>query len=248
MAAAGATPCSAAARSSRIVKEWRESVKYLRSIDRARLMRRCGSVLTISMAALRQVKEKSSADQRHQQKKAAAADCSNKGVTQSSRTNRAGNRLERRQKERNTRESLRDQRTIAQILAKSLNPIEGGSESRNLATTGKLQILQQICGNSSGSNGSTDPVKKTSPEYVGIIPQLSDRIDGDEDEGQGKRAKENKTVIRTVEDGLLMVVSASIYGRKIRTLIDSGATRCFVSPACVAACGLKGVPVTFSWS
>ena len=38
-----------------------------------------------------------------------------------------------------------------------------------------------------------------------------------------------------------MVVSASIYGRKIRTLIDSGATRCFVSPACVAACGLKGV-------
>ena len=39
-----------------------------------------------------------------------------------------------------------------------------------------------------------------------------------------------------------MVVSGSIYGRKIRTLIDSGATRCFVSPACVTACGLKGVP------
>ena len=33
-----------------------------------------------------------------------------------------------------------------------------------------------------------------------------------------------------------------IYGRKIRTLIDSGATRCFVSPTCVTACGLKGVP------
>ena len=49
-------------------------------------------------------------------------------------------------------------------------------------------------------------------------------------------------MIRTVEDGLLMVVSASIYGRKIRMLIDSGATRCFVSPACVTACGLKGVP------
>ena len=48
---------------SRIVKEWRESVKYLRSIDRARLMRRCGSVLTIDMAALRQVKEKNNADQ-----------------------------------------------------------------------------------------------------------------------------------------------------------------------------------------
>ena len=81
MAAAGATPCSVAARSSRIVKEWRESVKYLRRIDRARLMRRCGSVLMIDMAALRQVKEKSNADQRQQQKRAAAVDCSNKGVT-----------------------------------------------------------------------------------------------------------------------------------------------------------------------
>ena len=191
MAAAGATPCSAAARSSRIVKEWRESVKYLRSIDRARLMRRCGSVLTIDMAALRQVKEKNDADQRQQQKKAAAVDCSNKGVTQSSRANRAGNRLERRQKERVLRESLRDQRTIAQILAKSLNPTEGGSDSRNLATTGKLQLLQQICGSSSGSNGSTDPVKKTSPEYVGIVPQLSDRLDDEKEKGQEKVEKEN---------------------------------------------------------
>ena len=39
-----------------------------------------------------------------------------------------------------------------------------------------------------------------------------------------------------------MAVSARIYGRKIRTLIDSGATRCFVSPSCAATCGLKGVP------
>ena len=49
-------------------------------------------------------------------------------------------------------------------------------------------------------------------------------------------------MIRTVENGLLMVVSARIYERKIRTLIESGATRCFVYPACVTACGLKGVP------
>ena len=83
---------------------------------------------------------------------------------------------------------MRDQRTIAQILAKSLNPTEGGSDSRNLATTGKLQILQQICGNSSGSNGSTDTVKKTSPEYVGIVPQLLDRI-GDEKERVKEKGK-----------------------------------------------------------
>ena len=76
---------------------------------------------------------------------------------------------------------------------------------------------------------------------MGIIPQLLDRLDDEKEKGQEKVEKENKKVIRTVEDGLLMV-SASIYGKKIRTLIDSRATKCFVSPACVAACGLKGVP------
>ena len=74
------------------------------------------------------------------------------------------------------------------------------------------------------------------------VPQLSDRIDDEKEKCQEKEGKEKTKVIRIVEDGLLMVVSSSIYGRKIRTLIDSGATRCFVSPACVAACGLKGLP------
>ena len=78
------------------------------------------------------------------------------------------------------------------MLAKSLNPTEGGSDSRNLATTGKLQILQQICGSSSGSNRSTDPVKKTSPEYVGIVPQQTDRLDDDDEKGQAKEEKEKK--------------------------------------------------------
>ena len=58
------TTCSINTRSNKIVKEWRESAKYLPRMDRARIMRRCGSVLTIDMAALRQVKEKNTADQR----------------------------------------------------------------------------------------------------------------------------------------------------------------------------------------
>ena len=41
------------------------------------------------------------------------------------------------------------------------------------------------------------------------------------------------------EDGILMVVLARIYGQKIRTLIDIGATRCFISPAGVTKCGLN---------
>ena len=55
------------------------------------------------------------------------------------------------------------------------------------------------------------------------------------DERKGKN-------IRRVEDGLLLVVPAKIYRKSVRALIDSGATTCFVTPSCVAAVGLKGIP------
>ena len=143
---------------------------------------------------------------------------------------------------------MRDQRTIAQTLARSLNPNEDGSKSRNLAIIGKLHSLQQIFDKSNGGAGNINPMTKISPEFVGIIPQQLDKVDkvekleSDKKMGQEKMEKLKKQMIRTVEDGLVMVVSARIYGRKIHTLINSGATRCFVSPSCVTACGLKGVP------
>ena len=136
MTSGNVTTCSASARSNKLVREWREAVKYLPRVDRAGLMRRCGSVLTVNMVALRQVKERRLADQRQQQKKKAVVDCSNSGVTQSSRPNLFGNRLERRQREREKRQRLRDNRTVAQILANSLNLVEDGSDSRTLATVG----------------------------------------------------------------------------------------------------------------
>ena len=40
----------------------------------------------------------------------------------------------------------------------------------------------------------------------------------------------------------MIVVSTRIYGRIMYAFIDCGATRCFVTPACVAAIGLKGTP------
>ena len=39
-----------------------------------------------------------------------------------------------------------------------------------------------------------------------------------------------------------MVVPTNIYGKEVSELIDSGATRCFVTPSCVARVGLKGIP------
>ena len=33
-----------------------------------------------------------------------------------------------------------------------------------------------------------------------------------------------------------------IYGKPVRALIDSGATRCFITPSYISAVGLKGIP------
>ena len=85
--------------------------------------------------------------------------------------------------------------------------------------------------------------------YVGIEPHTS-RVERKEKEkeqkkdpicGYVKSEKENKKV-RKMEDGLLMVVPARIYGKTVKALIDSGATRCFVTPSCITTIGPKGVP------
>ena len=54
VASAGATCCSAGVRSLKETKNWREAMKYLHRVDRARVLRREGSVLTCSLVALRQ--------------------------------------------------------------------------------------------------------------------------------------------------------------------------------------------------
>ena len=53
--------------------------------------------------------------------------------------------------------------------------------------------------------------------------------------------QQNK-IQRTIDDGLLLVVPARINGHSVHALIDSGATRCFVTPACITVVGLKGTP------
>ena len=66
--------------------------------------------------------------------------------------------------------------------------------------------------------------------YVGMdfhMPRLGDKKDEKEkkDEVREKNGKENKKMSRRVEDGLLLVVPARIYGKPVKALIDSGATR-----------------------
>ena len=50
--------------------------------------------------------------------------------------------------------------------------------------------------------------------------------------------EDQSTNPRDEEDGILLVVPARIFGHEVRALIDSGATRNFISPAGVMKCGL----------
>ena len=111
-------------------------MKYLLRIDQTGVLRWIGSALILGKVALRHVMEKEYGGQR--QRKKAAVECSNSGVAHSSHPSCGRNHLERREKERRKRESSRDQRTISQVLARSLNSTVGGSDPRTLETTGKL--------------------------------------------------------------------------------------------------------------
>ena len=61
VAAASATACPVGVRSQKNIKCWRKVVKYLPSIDRARFLRKSGSILTLNMVALRKEMEERSA-------------------------------------------------------------------------------------------------------------------------------------------------------------------------------------------
>ena len=52
---------------------------------------------------------------------------------------------------------------------------------------------------------------------------------------------ENQINKRKIDDGVLMVVTASIYGHFVRTLIDSNATKSFISSVAILPLGLAAV-------
>ena len=62
--------------------------------------------------------------------------------------------------------------------------------------------------------------------------------------GEKGSLEKEKTISlgRRIEGGLLLVVFTKIYGHTVKALIDSGATRCFVTPAFVTTYGLKAKP------
>ena len=240
----GTTACFAIVRSLKEKKNLREICEYLSTnkIDRTRILRRVGNVLVVDIQTLEQGME-TRAGQRSQ-KGSVIGYCSC-GAAYPPRVKCGGDREARRQKQRANRGRSRDNRTISSALARVLNPLQGGSASRTTEIPSKLQLLQQFAVARS-EEGKQIWSKKDHAIYVGISnPTNRLAEDGEKNENKNGEKRKKEIKIRKIEDRLLLVVAARIYGKQVRALIDSGATRCFVTPACVKAVGLKGTSLRY---
>ena len=112
---------------------------------------------------------------------------------------------------------------MTSLLETLVSPMSGGTESCQGVTTDALQGWQST-GHSEANIGSSNSIS------VQETPQTQLCTVSCKDQPKNPRQK---------EDGILLVVPARIFGQEIRALIDSGATRCFISPAGVTKCGLN---------
>ena len=196
---------------------WRSILRDLPQRDRTGHVRRQGSVVTVDLVALARVKEQRSADP-------TVAVMSMHPPSGRAHAPRVylRNRLLRRDRERKARERVRERRIVTSLLETQVSPSSGGTESCEGVTTSILQDWQSIglkkadTGKEKGRAGPEEPQTQLSVISIG----------------------NQSPVPRAEEDGILMIVPARIFGREIRALIDSGATRNFISPAGVTQCGL----------
>ena len=226
---------------------WRNAVNSISKRVRAGYLRRKGPIIEVNLAAL--ARSKGAAVRTVSQGKQKENDEQQKQPSLKTREGRQSNRLLRREKEREARARARERRIVTHVMKTVMSPSRGGIQSRTVVTPNQLQSCRFVEANRATIGNEENNQEKIGAEnpneqsqWYTVTDDIKEEEPSGQEKDQEKEDKEKKKVIRTVEDGLLMVVSARIYGRKIRTLIDSGATRCFVSPACVAACGLKGVP------
>ena len=115
---------------------------------------------------------------------------------------------------------------MTQLLETLVSPTSGGTESCEGVTTSRLRDWQSIglkraiTGKETRDAAPQEPqtqLSVVSTEYQSTNPQEE-------------------------EDGILLVVPTRIFDHEVRALIDSGATRNFISPAGVTKCGLTVEP------
>ena len=154
--------------------------------DRTRFQGRVGSVIVIEKEALRHEMERRAGQRQKQGVSVGYCSC---GAAYPPRNSRGGNRETRRHRQRVNRGRLRDNRLASRILAKSLNPIEGGSNSRTPEATGKLQILQQFSVSSVENGREQHQATKAKSMYVGMQTQTYRIEDSSKTEKKKKKGQ-----------------------------------------------------------
>ena len=163
------------------------------------------------MEALAQVTEKNEKKKQEPRAHASDRDIVLTGVKQSHRAHQSGRKSHKVQEKIGGWLHARESRTVARILAALVNPSGGGTAPGTTATTSVLQRWQQlqvVC----EVTGEEKGLQYT--QYEGAMTHWV-RVAEDAENSENRR---------NIEDGILLVVSARIYGHKVRALIDSGAT------------------------
>ena len=110
------------------------------------------------------------------------------------------------------REQVRERRIVTHLLATRVSPSDGGqSGGTGLGTTVTTSALQDWSSTQMKTIEPGQGESKTSQKQLTSVVV-------------------NQSIDREISDGILLVVPVRIQGREYRALIDSGATRSFISP------------------
>ena len=119
------------------------------------------------------------------------------------------------------RKQVRERRIVARLLATRVSPSDGGqSGGTGLGTTVTTSALQ---------DWSSTTMKTIEPSHGELKTSQK----------QLTSVAVNQSIDREISDGILLVVLVRIQGREYRALIDSGATRNFISPTCITETRMK---------
>ena len=143
---------------------------------------------------------------------------------------RQSNRTLWRMKEQQARERTREQRLVMSLLERQLNP-KDGNVSGQTVTFSTLQSWRQR-GRVSTESTENEDTQEKSQEF-----RKNSRFTGIVIGSEKEKKKNDKKLSRVESDGILLIVPVQINGKVFSALIDSGATRCFVTQKCCTIAG-----------
>ena len=207
---------------------WRENCTSLSRRHRADLVEKRGSVLVCDLAALTRVAGRSGPDVPRDIKNCALQS------EQAQKSRHQSSRLLRRERERKMRDSVREQRQVKRLLAAAVSPSCGGTQLGMSVTPRTLHSVADVVEESSGMKKNITNEEKPQRHWMAVSWCQDHR----QDDGNGTEG--NRAINRTPDDGVLLFVTVFIRGKQFTALVDSGASRCFVSPSVLKVLRLQG--------